>query len=446
MRQTDTLPAPGASFEGVRAAELIPFRPFAGACLAVLSMAAVVACSTPEPGPERIVLIVVDTLRRDHVSAYGNGDLTPRIGELAARGQVLTHARAAFHQTTMSMSSLFTGRTPSLETNDPAKSLSWNGETWCGMARFASGNRGAACIPDALTTLGERMRQAGYWTIGIPSNQFMFGAAGFSRGFDDWVEVGSPDGPIEQPREERRRLSELRSWAPVTQATIEALGRRPRDRFFLFVHFMDVHDYHYTRVEYPRAVRVLDSAVGVLLDELEARGLLENATVILTSDHGERLREVHGLRGRPAHYGNPSFEEVLKIPLIIAPPLVEDPAAPVRTQDLHHLLRTLAGERHESGSELATGEHYLSERWFRTYFDGRWKSTVRRRDGRLFLFDLDADPGETVDIAPQNPELAQAHQRRIDELTRALAVQTRRGDRELSDEERRALEALGYVE
>ena len=113
---------------------------------------------------------------------------------------------------------------------------------------------------------------------------------------------------------------------------------------------------------------------------------------------------------------------------------------------LHHLLRTLAGEPHETGSQLRVSEQYLSERWFRTYFDGRWKSTVRRRDGRLFLFDLDADPGETVDVAQQHPELADTHQRRIDELARALAVETRRRDRELSDEERRTLEALGYLE
>ena len=412
-------------------------------------MAAVAACSTQEGGAERIVLIVVDTLRRDHVSVYGEGDLTPRIDSLAARGQVFTDARAAFHQTTMSMGSLFTGRTPSLETSDPAKSLSWNGDTWCGMARFASGGGGEACIPATLPTLGERMRDAGYWTIGVASNQFMFGAAGFSRGFDDWVEVGSPDRPIERPREERRHLSELRSWEPVTKAAIAALGRRPRDRFFLFVHFMDVHDYHYTKVAYPAAVRVLDSAVGVLLDELEAQDLLEGATVILTADHGERLREVHGLRGRPGHYGNPAFQEVLEIPLIIAPPVVDDPGAPVRTQDLHHLLRTLAGEAHEAHEtdwELQPGEHYLSERRFRTYLDGRWKSTVRRRDDRLFLFDLEADPRETVNAAHLHPEVVEAHRRRIDSLTRALAIQTRRGDRELSEQERRTLEALGYVE
>lgn len=392
------------------------------------------------------MLIVVDTLRRDHVSAYGGTPLTPRIDALAARGQTFRNVRAAFHQTTMSMGSLFTGRTPSLETQDPAHTLSWNGETWCGMARFAAVGSEGVCLPDTLPTLGDRMRQAGYWTIGIASNQFMFGGAGFSRGFDDWVEVGSQDSPISQPRQKRRWLSEQRSGTPVTKAAIAALARRPRDRFFLFVHFMDVHDYHYLGIDYREAVGVLDAAVGTLLDGLEAEDLLEGATVVLTSDHGERLAETHRPRGRPSHYGNPSFEEVLEIPLIVAPATDADSAAPLRTPELHHLLEGIAGLRPEREDVLESGEHYISERFFRTYISGNWKSALRRRDDKLFLFDLAADPAEQRDVAADRPEIAEAHRSRIDQLTHNLAIRTRRGDRELSEAERRTLEALGYVE
>ena len=63
--------------------------------------------------PERIILIVADTLRRDHLSPYGSELETPAVARLARRGQVFTNAVSSFHQTTMSMAALFTGRTPS---------------------------------------------------------------------------------------------------------------------------------------------------------------------------------------------------------------------------------------------------------------------------------------------------------------------------------------------
>jgi arylsulfatase A-like enzyme len=404
------------------------------------------ACGAPPETPERIVLIVVDTLRRDHLGVYGGSVATPRIDALAARGQAFGEVRAAFHQTTMSMGSLFTGRTPSLETEDPRRSLGWNGETWCGMARFAPEEEPGACLPGGLATLGERIHDAGYWTIGVPSNQFLFGDAGFSRGFDDWIEVGMPQRPSEIAREERDLLIERRSAGPVLEAVDTALDRRPKDRFFLYVHLMDVHDYHYRRMEYATTVAELDGIVGALLDALDARGLLEGATVILTADHGERLDETHRPRGRPSHYGNPAFEEMLAIPLIVAPPVAVDPTHPLRTQDLHALILRIAGAQPEDASGLTSDEQFLSERAFRTYVRGRWKSTVRRSDDRLFLYDLENDPGETRSFAAEQPEVAERQRRRIDDLSRGLAVPTLRADRALSDEERRTLEALGYVE
>lgn len=71
---------------------------------------------TPDRGtPERIVLIVVDTLRRDHVGVYGAERPTPNFDRIAASGTVFRNAFSSFHATSMSMGALFTGRTPSLE-------------------------------------------------------------------------------------------------------------------------------------------------------------------------------------------------------------------------------------------------------------------------------------------------------------------------------------------
>ena len=106
--------------------------------LALLGLA---ACSPPEPAPkqpERIILIVADTLRRDFLSPYGSRLATPNVARLAESGQVFTNAVSSFHMTTMSMAAMFTGRTPSLEVGEDLRVLPWTSESWCGMARFAT--------------------------------------------------------------------------------------------------------------------------------------------------------------------------------------------------------------------------------------------------------------------------------------------------------------------
>jgi arylsulfatase A-like enzyme len=392
------------------------------------------------------VLIVVDTLRRDHVAAFGGATPTPRIDALAERGQAYSEVRAAFHQTTMSMGSLFTGRTPSLESGDPARSLRWNGRTWCGMARFAQPDETSGCLPAALPTLGERMQEAGYWTIGIPSNQFLFGDAGFSRGFDDWSEVGMAKPMARIPLAARRGLAAQRSAQVVLDAVDAALERRRDDRFFLYVHFMDVHDFQFRGLRYADTVAEIDRTVGALLDRLDRDGLLEGATVIFTSDHGERLGEPHTPRGLPGHNGNPSFEEMLEIPLIVAPPVEGQPGRVRRTQDVHDLLARIAGLPAASAGELEEDELYLSEVDFRTYVEGAWKSALRRQDDQVFLYDLAEDPNERRNAAEAHPDVVARHRERVQELSRALAVESPQLDRGITEEERRTLEALGYVE
>lgn len=409
--------------------------------------AAVVLWVARERLPERVILIVVDTLRRDHVSAYGGEPRTPAIDALAARGQLFTNAAASFHQTTMSMASLFTGRTPSIESEDPGATVSWDGDTWCGLSRFAESGGDESCLPEALPTLAERMRAAGYWTIGVVSNQFLFEPSGFGRGFDDWVEVGdrpsdtglSAAMPLPNPQKSRY-------WWPVNGAAIEALNRRRSDRFFLYVHYMDVHDHAFKKVAYAEAVATADTGVGRLLDNLERAALLEDAVVIFTADHGERLGERHALQGQPRHYGNPSFQELLEVPLIIAPPVVEDPGRLLRTQDLFYLIQEIAGLNPGRMPELGPDELFVGERRFRTYRSGRWKSSVRRADGAHFLFDLAADPGEKRNAAAAHPEVVAAHRLRLEQLSRELGARGPRAPRELTELERETLKILGYLE
>jgi len=394
--------------------------------------------------PKRVILIVVDTLRRDHLSCYGSGLSTPNIDRIADRGQVFTRMLASYHQTSMSMASLFTGRTPSIEFGTLERPLFWNGETWCGLARFAETGSEAACIPSTLPTLALGMAAAGYWTIGIASNQFLYEPSGYSRGFADWVEVG--EHPSEAGAVARIGLTDApttRHWRLVDEAVFAALERRESDRFFLYVHYMDVHDYGFEQIPYSQGVLAVDRAIGSLLDGLEARELLEDALVVFTSDHGERLTERHSIAGHTGHIGNPSFQEVLEVPLLIAPGIDRDPEAPIRTEDLYRVILAAAGTASSVSSELEPGELLLTETEYRTFIRDTWKTVIRRSDGAQYLFDLASDPMERHDLAAQHPEIARDLRVRATDLSTGLSARRAVLER-ISPADRARLKALGY--
>ena len=400
-------------------------------------------CAAETTSPERIVLIVADTLRRDPLSIYGGETPTPHLERLARRGWVHGNALAAFHQTSMSMAAIFSGRTPSLEVGDGARALVWNERNWCGLARFAT-SADAPCVPTGVPLLGEAMRDRGYRTIGVVSNPLLFRPAGYERGFDEWIEVAG-DPLLREHAETRETFLSGRSGGPVNAAAFSALRARPDDRFFLYVHYMDAHDWHMRDVPYRRGVEELDRAVGDLLDFLEAEGLLDGAVVALTSDHGEALGEPHVIRGTPRHVGNPSFESVLRVPLVVAGTAPEPEGGPFRSQDLFTYLVRVAGGTPPGAGDLLPGELFVSERRYRTYRAGRFKSFVHRHDGAHTLVDLEADPGELRDASARHPEVARAHRKRIEELSAGLGA-PRASTLGIERSALERLRVLGYLE
>ncbi len=414
--------------------------------ISVICLAAAFARWFWPRGPERVILIVVDTLRRDHISAYGGVIDTPHIDALVSRGRRYDQALASFHQTTMSMASLFTGRTPSIESTDPATPLTWNGQTWCGLSRFAR-EADDTCLPTRVPTLAETLRDAGYWTIGIASNALLFEPAGYARGFDDWIEVGTSGKGIKKIATEA--AARQRSASHVRAATSAALTRRPRDRFFLYVHLMDVHDYRLLGESYAQSVRRTDAVVGELLASLDAGGYTKHASIILTSDHGELLGGKHPVRRyrKKGHFGNPSFEPVLAVPLIVAPAPDLAPDTPLRGDDVFRLILEIARVKPPEipPSPLRAGELVLGENRWTTYRADGFKSVRSRDEKQYHLFDLVADPEESVDVQAEHPEIAAAQRARIRELQGELS---NRGptNPELTDEDRERLRVLGYIE
>lgn len=394
--------------------------------------------------PRHVVLIVADTLRADFVGE-GSRAPTPNLDALTARGRSYPNAFASFHQTTMSMGAMFTGRTPSLETGDPARALAWDERTWCGMVRFAS--EGDACVPAGLVTIAEELHEAGFRTVGVTSNKLLFDPAGFSQGFETWVQVG--DG------------SDLFfSWAGerVNSAVRKALGEAPDERnLFLYVHYMDAHDWSLAEqstdpkqmaASYRKGVERLDRAVGALLADLADRGVLQEAAVVFVADHGEILGELHLLPTTRTHFGNPSYKQVLRIPLIVAPALDLDDRPLLRTKDVPLIVRRLTGlPTPDTGHppQLEPDENFTSEQSYLTYRRGQFKSFTPRAEGRTYLVDLEADPRESEDVADRHPEVVEAHRARLAALAETLATGDV-GDAVISEEQLQRLRALGYVE
>jgi len=195
-------------------------------------------------------------------------------------------------------------------------------------------------------------------------------------------------------------------------------------------------------------VIAFDRHFGELLDALDKRGLLEDSVVIFTSDHGESLREKHVLPTTLTHMGNPSFEQVLRVPLIVAPPCSADASQLVRSEDVRNLIRRIAGLGDEPGRsntmELTKEELYLTERTYQTYRKGHWKSFWPRDSGRMYLVDLDTDPEEMNDVAAAHPEIMDAHRKRVTRLTQMFASSVGRDD-QMSEEDVNRLRALGYL-
>ncbi|MEM8998581.1 MAG: sulfatase, partial [Acidobacteriota bacterium] len=325
-------------------------RPLALALLAGGSL----ACARTPPEPPNLVVIVVDTLRADHLGAYGYAPPTsPTIDGLAERGALFEAAYSTAAYTRPSTASILTGHYPSVH----------------GAVTHADS------IGPGIATLAERLQGAGYRTAGFYRNGNVGPRFGFARGFDEYV------GVEKRHRRERRRRgegagaaeknSETGDWL-VAEAAIPALDAFRKDRaetgrpFFLYLHLADPHDPYtpprdvlsgfldgpllpelelfYTQprsamTENPSVLRRLttgqlpwrpntleqivalydaeiaasDAVIGRVLGHLESLGLAEETVVVVTSDHGEELFE----RGNSGH-GHSHFEEQLHVPLVIA--------------------------------------------------------------------------------------------------------------------------------
>jgi arylsulfatase A-like enzyme len=286
--------------------------------------------------------------------------------------------------------------------------------------------------------------------------------------FVNYMEAHRPTIP---PRRYRERLLEPaevdqsyavdRSWLATWEYTF---GLRD----------YDAREIELTRATYDAALAELDELTGSLLAALEARGLLERAVVVVTSDHGELLGEHHMLDHQYALH-----EELLRVPLVVRDPARLVPGRdrrPVANYDLFATLLELAGveapphtrgrsllaplERRARlaedpapasvGIEQVRAAHPAFDpapflRRLRAWTDGPHKY-LWSSDGRHALYDLARDPGESRDLAGEDPALAARLAADLDAFRATLRACEPAPAPAPTPEEIERLRALGYAE
>ncbi|MGH0028849.1 MAG: sulfatase [Myxococcota bacterium] len=415
--------------------------------------------------PRNVVLISIDTLRADHLGAYGHERATsPNLDGFAGRGVLFENVSSTAPWTLPAHASMLTGLLPA--------------------------NHGVRThvhrLPDDVPALAQTLSDRGFDTAAFVNAYFMEERFGLDRGFDLYRSF---------PEDQSRSGATLR----VLEAAERWLAARGDAPFLLLVHLFDVHssyrslpayealftegEHRYTgdtfeimlgmngdvplgaddadRLArlYDASIRQLDDQLKSFLDALAYHGPDADTLVVVTSDHGEEFLE----HGSMVH-GHTHYEEVLRVPLLMAGPGLpagRRVSAPASLVDLVPTLldllgvddappgdgRSLRGSWEQRGGGpprvlLAEGGP-MEENALMSVRHGDLKLIVDRRNGERRLFDLARDPGEKDDLASRRPEDVAALASRL-----AGYVRTAREPVVLEapgEEAEERLRALGYL-
>jgi len=431
-----------------------------------------------------VLLVTIDTLRADHLGAYGyKRPTSPRIDALGRLGTVFEHAYTAWPKTRGSMVIMLTGRNAS---------------------RNGYGKTHPVLL-DFNPTLASVLKESGYATAAIVDNPNVAAQNGYAKGFDSYRETW----------EEKDLATEADRMRAITDGGIAFLRRAPSDRpFFLWLHYVNPHapytpptpfdtrfldraanagprlrlvpDFHggipkrwavrgqdrlgYYVAQYDGEIAAVDQEVGRLVDALQASAAGKKTVVVLTSDHGESLGE----HDYYFDHGEDLFEPSLAVPLVaVVPggkagirsrvfastldvvPTILDAVKVSYPPDLggFSLLGATVGKTAPGRDRLyAQNDRNLVATW-----DHRFKivGTPEDEGMRFALYDRASDAAETHDISKARPDERQAQQRLLGlflqqaekewEQTRRLIGSAPTADR-LSPEACAKLTALGYVD
>ncbi len=431
------------------------------------------------------MLVLLDTVRADHVSAYGYArSTTPALDGLARSGVRFTQTVSQAPWTLPSVAALLAGRPP-----------------------------GHALDERLTSSIVERLRAAGIVTAAFTEGGFVSRAFGFDRGFAEFEEE---EGAVRLVRSgEQVATADPQGGIAHTFGQAEAwLQRHRTDRFFLLVHTYEPHtpythhdfsaglragtvgtafsldtitrlrsgalslsadEIEYTKALYDGDILNADRHVAALLATLRAAGLAERTLVVVTSDHGEELADHY-----PANTG--SHGHSLRDPLVMVPLIVADPTrryprrevtAQVRLIDVMPTIADLLGvpveppvegrslvplmEGVETGDRVAligntrrgpprAGVRAMGFKYVVTTGPDATTPPLHPPPAERQLYDLTADAAERRNLAAERPALAAALHRLLDGVPGGRPASEdpviADGDAALRDR----LRSLGYID
>jgi arylsulfatase A-like enzyme/Flp pilus assembly protein TadD len=411
------------------------------------TLGGVVGCSSPRRAVAQgipsgalrgsnVLLVTIDTLRADHLGAYGSSlGLTPTLDRFAREGLRFNVARAHVPLTLPSHTTIMTGLYP------PANAVRDNGSF-----RFDG----------AHTTLAVALKHAGYSTAAFVGSFVLDARFGLNAGFDEYDDRmhGSSSNLEVVQRTAEQVLAPAADWilessnphppAPGPQTRVPpppAFGP-----WFAWVHLYDPHE-PYTPPEpfssrhasdpYSGEVAYADFALGAFFERLRAAGALSRALVVITSDHGESLGE-HGERT----HGLFAYDSTLRVPLLMwAPPSIRPGvvARPARLVDIMPTVLDLVGVGVPAALDGRSARSSLGEGPLDddgSYFEALNANLTRNwaplkgmvRNGVKLvdlpvpeLYDLSSDPGETRNLYASQRERARDLESRLDRLNAAVS-------------------------
>ncbi len=411
-----------------------------------------------------VIFILIDTLRAERLGAYGySRDTSQNIDRLAASGIRFANHLAQSSWTKASMASLWTGLYP----------------VRTGVLRYPHALTEDARVP------AEIMQDAGFRTAALWRNGWVAPNFGFSQGFDTYQRP-RPRTVDPGVRQENPWISLEGSDTDVIRSAREFFRTHSKERFFLYLHLMDVHQYLYdaesalfgTRYTdaYDNAIHTLDRLLGILLDDLEARDLRDRTMIVLASDHGEAFGE-HGREG----HAHDVYSETTHVPFIIALPYQIDQEIVVNTTSanvdvwptlldilglpglddpdgrslLGEILKAGAGQGEEAEETIVFAQ--IDQTWGRTDRDpkdvialtqGTWRYVHHASDpDRDELYDLASDPREQRNIVGRSADQPETFKRHVEEYLESPDPPwgSETPTVELDDLQLNQLRALGYA-
>lgn len=398
-------------------------------------------CLAAEPAP--VILISIDTLRADHLSAYGYRRIqTPNIDSYAQDGTLFSNIETQVPLTLPSHTTLFTSTYPfqsQIEEN-------------------------AERVPPGIVTLASVLRSHGYKTAAFIGSVFLESEMGLDQGFDLYdspfhFEAFSPiSGSMFFGGAGRNRygVRDRRDGALVLGAARRWLAAN-RGAVFVFAHLFDLHK-PYIRAGYDAELTYADGLLGTFKQSLIQNGLWQRSLVIVLSDHGESL----GDHGEDSH-GYYIYESTLRVPLIVHWPegAPSRPARDDRPGGLIDVAPTVLDFLHVAAPPSFEGRSLLDAGGERDVYseslyahDGfGWAPLRSLREGSYKyieaphpeLYNLAADPHEQANLYGKDPARAQGLRVKVRKLVASHAPKEPASPAAISPRTRALLASLGYL-